>query len=111
LHHGCISIDVWGWGNVIPLEKSSLYECLSQKLRATTSQAISETKFPPELANSLLSENNDTTNQIRKRRSRRPSLPIAAKLDVFVSVDIEERGSDGLFKSTTVKVLIVLWLN
>ncbi|RHY60049.1 hypothetical protein DYB34_002513 [Aphanomyces astaci] len=80
-----LSMEVWGWGNVPP---SPLSRPLSSSSPASSSS-------------SLLSELSTSSLQQDPLLPRRPR---SSKVDVFVSVDVEERRkADGLYAPVTVK--------
>ncbi|KDO34544.1 hypothetical protein SPRG_00607 [Saprolegnia parasitica CBS 223.65] len=86
LSSASVLIDVWGWGDMVPIsltDKTMYIARLHQSvLDATPDEASAE-----------------ALNKPRRRRT----VPIAAKLDVFISIDVEERSADGIYEPVTVK--------
>lgn len=106
LNDAHILFDVWGWGNMEPLEKPESIGQLKSAI-ATFEQDSSQTGTLTDAA--LIHSIDQPIDEILEAESRhikrrRSSVSISAKLDVFVSVDIEERGTDGVFQSVSVKV-------
>ncbi|OQR91105.1 kinesin-like protein [Achlya hypogyna] len=83
-----ISIDVWGWGDMVPITLTTRTMYIAQ-LHQTVLDHASRLDISPD------------SSAVKPRR--RQNLPIAAKLDVFVSVDVEERNADGIYESVSVK--------
>ncbi|OQR86669.1 kinesin, partial [Thraustotheca clavata] len=84
LENALISIDIWGWGDMIPIsltEKTVEIAQLRQKVFINT----------------------PVQSQTDASLSKPQALPIAAKIDVFISVDIEERNADGIYMPVSVK--------
>lgn len=99
-----VLIEAWGTGSMEPipncLELQSLRKSFLENL--PNNNGTHHTEGSASRNNTSVPEN-DLNKQRQSRR--RSSIQLSAKLDVFMSLDFEERQEDGTFRNVSIKVI------